>query len=580
MNLYSDPLRVVIYARVSTEHEAQLSALDNQVDWYDKILLEHPEWDLIEKYIDEGITGTSVNKRPQFLRMIEDAKHKKFDLIITREVSRFARNTVDTLQYTRMLKKYGVEVYFISDNIKTFEGDGELRLTIMATLAQEESRKMSLRVRAGVKTSMEKGVVWGNGSILGYDKVGKELVVNKEQAKVVRRIFDQYLRGKGYCEIARTLEEDGILTATGKKHWHHNVIKQILDNSIYCGIMTYHKEYVRDYLEQKKIKNYGEIPRICVRGNHEPIISEEEFESVQKIRASRRYSDEGPHEKHLKGGRKQSKTTIGALLECECGASMNRTTWSNYKDRVASGYYCYNRSQKNKKYSQDMPVCSVKTVSERFVTVMANYIFTDFMRDKAVRRDILSKAAYKTVSLNYDYHEREKQERIKEELLVCQKEKKRLLKLLQEQRISPGAFSTSDSEINYKISQLETDLLNLTSRQSPITPEISKSTIKELDAELKQIVKEYKGTDVPDSVLFRFVERIVVHPDSFDWYLCVNDYPYLFYRKQYNEKQFSSIDRTLIHTAVLSKPDAFQYFYPTEKEPKYIWKDLKLNIWI
>ena len=158
--------RVAIYARVSTEHEAQLSALENQLDWYKPILAMRPEWTLIAQYIDEGVTGTSAEKRKRFMEMIRDAKQNKFDLIITREVSRFARNTVDTLQYTRELKKYGVEVFFINDNIKTFDGDGELRLTIMATLAQDESRKTSVRVKAGQQTSMENGVFYGNGNIL------------------------------------------------------------------------------------------------------------------------------------------------------------------------------------------------------------------------------------------------------------------------------------------------------------------------------------------------------------------------------------------------------------------------------
>ena len=182
--------RVVIYARVSTEHEAQISALENQLDWYKPILEARSNWTLVGQYIDEGITGTSAEKRPQFMQMIADAKKHKFDMIITREVSRFARNTVDTLQYTRMLRENGVEVFFINDNIKTFDGDGELRLTIMATLAQDESRKTSVRVKSGQQTSMNNGVVYGNGNILGYDKMGKEMVINPEQARTVRLIYD------------------------------------------------------------------------------------------------------------------------------------------------------------------------------------------------------------------------------------------------------------------------------------------------------------------------------------------------------------------------------------------------------
>ena len=156
INLAENKKKVVIYARVSTEHEAQLSALKNQKDWYTPYIKMHPEWDIVQMYTDEGVTGTSAYKRRSFLQMMEDAVDGKFDMILTREVSRFARNTVDTLNYTRMLKKHMVEVYFLNDGIKTFDPDGELRLSIMATLAQDESRKTSVRVKAGRQTSMEK----------------------------------------------------------------------------------------------------------------------------------------------------------------------------------------------------------------------------------------------------------------------------------------------------------------------------------------------------------------------------------------------------------------------------------------
>lgn len=173
---------VAIYGRVSTEHEAQLSALENQLQWYDDQVKYHPNWTVCERYIDEGITGTQAKKRPAFLKMIEDAKQGKFDLIVTREVCRFARNVVDTLVVTRELKGIGVEVFFIDDNIWTMDGDGELRLSLMATLAQEESRKTSERVKAGQKISRDNGVLYGNGNILGYDRVGDTYVINEEQA--------------------------------------------------------------------------------------------------------------------------------------------------------------------------------------------------------------------------------------------------------------------------------------------------------------------------------------------------------------------------------------------------------------
>lgn len=198
--------KVVFYGRVSTEHEAQLAALENQIQWYDDIAAKNPNWYILKKYIDEGITGTQAKKRPAFLQMVQDAKQKKFDLIVTREVCRFARNTVDTLVVTRELKNYGVEVYFVEDNIRTMDGDGELRLTIMATLAQEESRKISERVRAGQKISRDKGVLFGNGNILGYDrdKAKGTYVINPEQAETVRMIYDMYSAEGDVADTQRT----------------------------------------------------------------------------------------------------------------------------------------------------------------------------------------------------------------------------------------------------------------------------------------------------------------------------------------------------------------------------------------
>ncbi len=222
------------------------------------------------------------------MQMIHDAEYGEFDLIITREVSRFARNTVDTLQYTRSLKAKGVEAYFLNDNIKTFDGDGELRLTIMATLAQDESRKTSIRVKRGQQTSMNNGVLYGNGNILGYDRVGKEMVINPDQAKTVRMIFDWYLDGWGLRKMQFELEKQGRLTSQGKENWHCTVISHILQNSFYCGIITYHKEFTPDFLEQKKIKNMGDIEFTTVKGTHEPIITEEEFNKVQEMISSRR----------------------------------------------------------------------------------------------------------------------------------------------------------------------------------------------------------------------------------------------------------------------------------------------------
>ncbi len=279
--------RIVFYGRVSTEHEAQLSALENQMQWYDDQLKRHSNWILVDRYIDRGITGTQAKKRPSFMEMIEDAKKGGFDLIVTREVCRFARNTVDTLEYTRKLKKLGIEVYFVDDNIWTFDPDGELRLTIMAALAQEESRKDSERVKAGQKISRDNGVLYGNGNILGYDlrrnidMDGKwkssenTYVINPEQAETVRMIYDMYLDGLGYNKICKELCRLQRENAYGKVSWCSSKICRILHNMTYAGYKGYLKSYVDDYLEHSRVKNLDQDTHMYIKGDWEPIIPEE-----------------------------------------------------------------------------------------------------------------------------------------------------------------------------------------------------------------------------------------------------------------------------------------------------------------
>ena len=338
------PRNIVFYGRVSTEHEAQLSALENQMQWYDDQLRYHPNWTLVERYIDEGITGTQAKKRPAFLRMLEDARAGKFDLIVTREVCRFARNTVDTLVTTRELKNIGVEVYFVEDNIWTMDGDGELRLTIMATLAQEESRKVSERVRAGQHVSREKGTLYGNGNILGYDRIGDTYVINPEQAETVRMIYDLYLyEGLGTGKIAQRLTELGRLNASGLNKWSHGVISRILNNQTYMGIMAYGKSFSNNYLEQKRVNNFDKSSYQCVKGSFPAIVTEEEWHQAQAIKESRVKQSFKTDAKVPVHGTKENHDLWGSKMQCSCGCSFRKNRWhKNENSPWSYGYQCYN----------------------------------------------------------------------------------------------------------------------------------------------------------------------------------------------------------------------------------------------
>jgi len=525
---------VVIYARVSTEHEAQISALENQLDWYKPLLDYHPEWTLVERYVDEGITGTSAEKRPEFMRMMEDAKKHKFDLILTREVSRFARNTVDTLQYTRMLKEHGVEVYFINDGIKTFDGDGELRLTIMATLAQDESRKTSIRVKSGQQTSMNNGVYYGNGNILGYDRVEEilpdksktvEFRINPEQAQTVRLIFDMYLEGCGLVKIKDELERRGYKTSQGKDKWFPTVISHVLKNTFYCGIITYHKEYVPDYLKQKKVKNYGEMEFTQVQGKHEPIVTVEEFERVQRIMEQKRMQC-----KNLKTGRtkgKKPRTTVwGKLLICECGHTFNMRKWDRSDRQVQNSYQCYSsvrtgsyESRKKRGLPLD-GICQTPMIPEWRLQMMANLIFRKYLSQKD---KVLALANSILEAHIADTEETQNNEELlksrQAELARLSKKLDGYIEMRSEGDLSREAFRMKCAELEPRIQQLQKEIETLSAEAAPkeVVDYTEKLTV--LQYALEQYTNCDEGQDVPESVIEAFVAKIVVSKDGFDWYL-------------------------------------------------------------
>lgn len=528
INMELQNRNVVIYGRVSTEHEAQLSALENQMDWYKPFLARHPEWNLVGTYVDEGITGTSAQKRPQFLQMIKDAKKKKFDLIITREVSRFARNTVDTLQYTRELKAKGVEVYFINDNIKTFDGDGELRLTIMATLAQDESRKTSVRVKSGQQTSMEKGVFYGNGNILGYDRVGKDMVINPEQAETVRMIFDMYLSGMGITQIKYVLEKEGRLTAMGKSSWHGTVISHVLRNTFYCGVITYHKQYSLDYLTQKIVNNHGEIELTQVVGTHEPIVSKEDFDRVQKIMESKRR--EIPHLRTgIRYGEKPHRTVWGKLMICSCGHKFSRRVWNRKDGSSNVGYICYtinNKGSLQTRKNKGLPLtvtCDTPQIQEWKLKMMAKYIFEKYVTDINRVLELAQAIVENHITDKYDDVDDNSEiiGRKEAELTKLKRKLDGFMEMRSEREISKEVFLGKSEELNKKIAILETEISKLSIKDEVKSQEVINYNEKLLV--LKELLNSYVDfknlKDIPENVVEAFTKEIRVSKEGIDWYL-------------------------------------------------------------
>lgn len=520
-----DKKKVAIYARVSTEHEAQLYALENQKDWYEKVLSDHPEWEMVEMYADEGVTGTSAKKRPEFLRMVEDAKQGKFSLIITREVSRFARNTVDTLQYTRLLKRSGVEVFFINDNIRTFDGDGELRLTIMATLAQDESRKTSIRVKAGQEVSMNNGVYYGNGNILGYDRNGDKFVINEEQAETVRMIYSLYLSGMGLNKIKFELERMGRLTATGKSEWYVTNISKVLHNPFYCGIVQYRKSYVNDFLEQKRKLNLGEIDKIEVKGTHEPIISEEEFNAVQRIFQNKlttmddcRNVSRGTHVV------KRKRSGWGALLECECGHAFNKRAWSRNKSGRTYAYQCYDQKHTGSyqtRINKGLPVdniCQVPMVPEWKIQMMANEVFKTRVNDKEKILEFTESILREHIKTNNDENNEKLIKEKNDEISKLKKRIESLIEMRADNEIDKETFLAKKKETSSRIKEIERELKQLPDEHCGERFD-KEDKIKQIMNFLENEVNINDGKNVNPKIVEAFIDKIVVHKDHFDWYV-------------------------------------------------------------
>lgn len=358
--------KVAAYARVSTDHEEQQSSYEAQVDYYTTYIKGRSDWEFVKVYADEGVTGCNTKKREGFNSMIEDALAGKIDLIITKSVSRFARNTVDSLTTIRNLKEHGTEVYFEKEAIWTFDSKGELLLTIMSSLAQEESRSISENCTWGQRKRFADGKVSVPFKrFLGYDR-GEDggLVINEEQAKVVRRIYGMFLTGMSPALIARTLTAEGVPTPGGQEKWFGSSIRSILSNEKYKGDALLQKVFTTDFLTKKKKKNEGEVPQYYVKGSHPAIIDEKTFALVQTKLAGR-----------VAGSNRISSVSIfSSKIKCGCcGGWYGPKVWHSTDKYRRIIWQC------NHKY--DGQKCSTPTLTEDKIKALflqaANTVITE-----------------------------------------------------------------------------------------------------------------------------------------------------------------------------------------------------------
>ena len=357
-------LRVAAYCRVSTDSDEQATSYDAQVEHYTELIQKNPEWEFAGIYADDGISGTNAKKREDFNRMIDDCEAGNIDMIITKSISRFARNTLDCLKYIRKLKEKNIPIFFEKESINIMDAKGEVLITIMDSLAQQESQSLSQNVKLGLQLRYQSGQVQVNHNhFLGYTKdADGNLIIDPAQAEVVKRIYREYLEGYSMDRIAKGLEADGILTGAGKTKWLTSTINKILRNEKYIGDALLQKTYTTDFLNKTRVKNNGIVPQYYVEGNHEAIIPKDIFLRVQEALVRRRVV------KTSANGKKRSYSCnhcFAQIVICgECGEMFRRIPWNN-RGCKSIVWRCISRLEPT------VQECHARTVNE---TVLENVV--------------------------------------------------------------------------------------------------------------------------------------------------------------------------------------------------------------
>ena len=350
-------LRVAAYCRVSTDSDEQATSYDAQIEHYTAYINGHPDWTLAGIYADDGISGTNTKKREEFNRMIDECMAGSIDMVITKSISRFARNTLDCLKYIRQLKEKSIPVFFEKENINSMDSKGEVMLTIMASLAQQESQSLSQNVKLGLQYRYQQGEIQVNcNRFLGFTKdENKRLIVVPEEAEIIKRIYREYLEGASMLKIKRGLEADGILNGAGNEKWHTSNINQILRNEKYIGDALLQKTYTTDFLTKTRVKNHGVVPQYYVENSHEAIIPREIFMRVQEELIQRRIVHTSPN------GKNRTFSCIHCfsnMIVCGgCGEVFRRVHWNN-RGKKSIVWRCVSRLENTGLF------CEARTVLE------------------------------------------------------------------------------------------------------------------------------------------------------------------------------------------------------------------------
>ncbi|WMJ90473.1 recombinase family protein [Anaerocolumna sp. MB42-C2] len=497
-------MKVAAYCRVSTESEDQLNSLDNQKKYFNDYINRNTNWEFTEIYVDEGITGTSIKKRYAFLHMLKDAQNHVFDLILTKEISRFARNTLDSIYYTRRLKDLGIGIIFLNDNINTLDPDAELRLTILASIAQEESRKTSERVKWGQKRSMERGVVFGT-DLLGYDLRNGKLFINEREAETVRLIFHKFVRErKGTHVIARELSEAGIPTAGGKNKWYGAGILKILKNEKYCGDLIQKKTYTPDYLKHEKKYNHGEEEFITLYNHHEPIIERELFKEAQSELKQRILL---PEEKK----KYTNRYCFSGLIHCKsCGHSYVSRSKKLKSQGIYRYWRCYKAVQQGKQHTDskgNTRGCDNNTVTEEDL----KYILKDIIQKLKLDKEELINGVYKSIK-NTIYEDYESSESKRKKLQKNILKKQHLIDMFLSNEITDTDYNVLKQKYDTTINQLSRELEEHMQKEKVTNQNTSEDIKEKIYDEIRQILSPLiNGLEWNDIFYHNILDKINIY---------------------------------------------------------------------
>lgn len=496
-SIYEIPLRVTYYARVSSDSDEQLNSLDNQVDYYENMIKQNKKWSFVGGYVDEGISGISTKKRRRFNEMIADAKEDKFDLIITKEISRFARNTLDSLQYTRDLIGLGVGVYFQNDNINTLDEDAELRLTIMSSIAQDEIRKLSSRVKFGHQQAIKSHVVLGNSRIFGYKKDDKRLVIDEGQAPMVRELFEMYSSGEySMKQLEKYFYEKGYRNYNGNKI-AHTTMSGIISNAKYKGYYVGNKVRVVDMFtkKQKFLPPEEWVMFKDETGEIVPAIVSEEIWDKANAVLNRRSEDV----KNRRGICNHANLLTGKLYCAHCGAAYYRRESKSRDGEVNSKWVCSN------KINNGADACPSFPIYEKEIKPILFEVFNDTRVDvKALIESYIETFR----SLEDDGEIATKIEEQKRVIELAEQKKNKLLELVTLGSVTADNFKSLTDGCDREIAVAQKTVNTL--EEQLFSKDEYRKRIAELRSGLEAAVRDASTGMITNEFVARYIDKIIV----------------------------------------------------------------------